>query len=110
MLHCHHDLISAVYLVAALGLPISNTIVHVDNADEAVLTPNFLKQRIMRPVLRWTCLRMADYIVGNSNHSLDTFIAGRQRRTGVDIVHYLGVDSTRFEIATGDRLKLRRDL
>jgi glycosyltransferase involved in cell wall biosynthesis len=110
VLHCHHDLVSGVYLVAAVGLPISKRIVHVHNADEDVLTPSILKQLIMRPVLRRTCFMMADRIVGNSNHSLDTFIAGRDRRTGVDIVHYLGVESTRFEVAIGDRLGFRRDL
>jgi len=110
VLHCHHDLVSGVYLLAAVGLPISKRIVHVHNADEDVLTPSILKQLIMRPVLRRTCLMMADRIVGNSNHSLDTFIAGRDRRTGVDIVQYLGVDSTRFEVAIGDRLGFRRDL
>jgi glycosyltransferase involved in cell wall biosynthesis len=53
---------------------------------------------------------MADRIVGNSNHTLDTFIAGRDRRIGVDVVHYLGIDSTRFEAATGDRSEFRHDL
>src|SRR5215472_2103794 len=110
VLHCHHDLVSGVYLVAAGGLPIGKRIVHVHNADEDVLTPNILKQLIMRLVLRRTCLMMADRIVGNSNHSLDTFIAGRDRRIGVDIVQYLGVDSTRFEAAIGDRSGFRRDL
>jgi len=110
VLHCHHDLVSGVYLMAAVGLPISKRIVHVHNADEDILTPSVLKQLVMRPVLRRTCLMMADRIVGNSNYSLDTFIAGRDRRTGVDIVHYLGVDSTRFEVAIVDRLGFRRDL
>ena len=109
VLHCHHDLVSAVYLMSAVGLPISKRIVHVHNADENVLTPNILKRLIMRPVLRRTCLMMADRIVGNSSHSLDTFIAGRDGRTGVDFVHYYGVDSMRFEAAGGDRLKFRRD-
>jgi glycosyltransferase involved in cell wall biosynthesis len=110
VLHCHHDLVSAVYLVAAVGLPVRKRIVHVHNADEGVLTPSVLKQFILRPVLRRTCLMMADCIVGNSYHSLDSLIAGRDRRTGVDLVHYLSVDSTRFETAVGDRLKFRREL
>jgi glycosyltransferase involved in cell wall biosynthesis len=110
VLHCHHDLVSGVYLVAAAGLPIRKRIVHVHNADEGVLTPSVLKQRILRPVLRRTCLRMADQIVGNSNHTLDVFIAGQKRRPGTDRVHYLGVDSARFETAVGDRSKFRRDL
>lgn len=110
VLHSHHDLVSAVYLVAAVGLPINKRIVQVHNADESVLTPSVLKQRILRPILRQTCLGMADRIVGNSNHTLDTFIAGRERRPGMDLVHYLGVDSARFEMAVGDRVKFRRDL
>ena len=110
VLHCHHDLVSAVYLMAAVGLPISKRLVHVHNADEQVLTPNALKQSIMRPLLRRACLVMGDRIVGNSNHTLDTFIAGRGRRKGTDLVHYLGVDSIRFEVAKGDRLGFRRKL
>lgn len=110
VLHSHHDLVSAVYLVAAVGLPISRRIIQVHNADEGVLTPSVLKQFVLRRVLRRTCLGMADRIVGNSNHTLDTFIAGRERRPGMDLVHYLGVDSARFERAVGDRLKFRRDL
>src|SRR5690349_24370598 len=63
VLHCHHDLVSAVYLVAAMGLPISKRIVHVHNADEGVLTPSRLKQFILRPALRRSCLMMANRIV-----------------------------------------------
>lgn len=110
VLHCHHDLVSAVYLMAAVGLPIDKKLIHVHNADEAVLTPNALKQSILRPLLRRACLAMADQIVGNSNHSLDTFIAGRRRRKGMDVVHYLGVDSNRFEKVEADRLAFRREL
>jgi glycosyltransferase involved in cell wall biosynthesis len=110
VLHCHHDLISAVYLVAAMGLPIRKKIIHVHNADEDVLTPNSVKQSVIRPLLRRACLVMADQIVGNSNHTLDTFIAGRVRREGIDVVHYLGVDSIRFEVAEGNRLGFRRKL
>ena len=38
VLHCHHDLLSAVYLLAAAGLLIGRRIVHVHNADETVPT------------------------------------------------------------------------
>ena len=97
VLHCHHDLVSAVYLAASLGLPIDRRIVHVHNADESVLTPNPIKQRILRPVLRGICLASADSIVGISNHTLGSFLAGRVRPQGRDFVHYYGVDPTRFE-------------
>lgn len=110
VLHCHHDLVSAVYLASAFGLPIDLRVVHVHNADEGVLTPNRLKQWILRPVLRRICLAEADCIVGISNHTLDRFLAGRPRRPGRDLVHYYGVDSSCFERAYFDRAAFRRDL
>jgi glycosyltransferase involved in cell wall biosynthesis len=91
-----------VYLLAASGLPIHRRIVHVHNADEEVLTPSRWKQRLYREPMRHICLRMADRIVGISNHTLDIFLAGR-RRTERDLVHYYGVDHTRFESAKADR-------
>lgn len=110
VVHCHHDLLSAVYLVAAAGLPIQRRIVHVHNADESLLTPSRLKQRVYREPMRRVCMTLADRIVGISNHTLDTFLGGRTRRAQRDSVHYYGIDSTRFEMAVGDRLKFRRDL
>ena len=110
VLHCHHDLISALYLFSSLGLPVGRRIVHVHNADEAVLTPNLLKQTIFRPVLRSGCLAMADRVVGISNHTLDTFLSGRKRRPGRDAVHYYGVDASRFEGLAARRCEFRKQL
>lgn len=110
VLHCHHDLISAAYLAAAISLPIGRRIVHVHNADESVLTPNPFKQRLLRPALRRICLWSADRIVGISNHTLDTFLAGRPRHPGRDMVHYYGVDPAPFLQTRRDRAALRRAL
>ena len=38
VIHCHHDIVSAVYLVAVMGLPLRRRIVHVHNADLHVPT------------------------------------------------------------------------
>ncbi len=103
VLHCHHDLVSAVYLLATAGLPIGRRIVHVHNADEAVLTPSRLKQVFYREPMRRVCLTLADRIVGISQHTLDSFLAGRRRRPGRDLVHYYGVDPEPFRTAPGDR-------
>jgi glycosyltransferase involved in cell wall biosynthesis len=54
------------------------------------------------------CLIMADRIVGISNHTLDTFLAGRARRPERDCVHYYGLDSTPFENVAADRAGFRR--
>jgi len=98
-----------VYLVAAWGLPIHRRIVHVHNADEDVLTRSRWKQRLYRKVMRQVCLNIADCIVGISNHTLDTFLAGR-RRTERDSVHYYGVDRTPFEKAKADCSGFRQGL
>ncbi|MGB6481618.1 MAG: glycosyltransferase [Candidatus Sulfotelmatobacter sp.] len=108
VLHCHHDIVSAVYLLAASGMRIRRRIVHVHNADEALPTPSGLKQRFYREPMRRVCLFMADRIVGVSNHTLDTFLAGRTRRPERDIVHYYGLDPARFEDVTADRAGFRR--
>lgn len=108
VLHSHHDLISGVYLLAASNLTIKRRILHVHNADESVLTPNALKQVLFRLALRGICLRTADQIAANSNHSLDTFLAGRKRRPGRDVVHYLGIDPEPLVNAKPDRAAFRR--
>jgi glycosyltransferase involved in cell wall biosynthesis len=96
ILHCHHDLVSGLYLAAAFGISLKQRLVHVHNADEAVLTPSALKQAVLRLLLRQTCLRLADRIVGISNHTLDAFLAGRPRCPKRDRVHYYGIDPAPF--------------
>ena len=108
VLHCHHDIVSAVYLLAAMGMPIRQRIVHVHNADEALPTPNAVKQRLYREPMRQVCLFMADRIVGISDHTLDAFLAGRTRRPERDSVHYYGVDPKPFENVVADRAGFRR--
>jgi glycosyltransferase involved in cell wall biosynthesis len=110
VLHCHHDLVRAVYLAAAIGTPVRTRIVHVHNADESVLTPSRLKQALLKEPLRHVCLRLADRIAANSNHTLDTFLGGRARRPGRDVVHLYGVDPAPFAIAPSDRSAFRREL
>jgi glycosyltransferase involved in cell wall biosynthesis len=91
-------------------LPLRRRIVHVHNADEAVLTPSRLKQRLYREPMRQICLFMANRLVGISNHTLDTFLAGRARRPKRDSVHYYGVDTTPFENVAADRVRFHREL
>jgi glycosyltransferase involved in cell wall biosynthesis len=110
VLHCHHDLVNAVYLIAAAGLPIRQRLVHVHNADENILTPSRWKQRLLREPMRRTCLMMADQIVGISQHTLDSFLRGRKRRPCKDKVHYYGIDPIPFEKIKVDRAGFRRSL
>lgn len=110
VLHCHHDLVSGMYLLTAVGVKLNRRIVHVHNADENVPSPSKLKQLIYRPLLRKSCLVLADQIVGISNHTLDTFLAGRSRRPQRDVVHYYGIDASPFEGPAPDRAEFRRGL
>ena len=98
------------YLVASIGLQIRRRIVHVHNADENVPTPNAIKARMYREPLRRACLQLADKVVGISNHTLDTFLAGRARRPDRDVVHYYGIDAASFEGPAPDRVRFRREL
>lgn len=108
VLHSHHDLMSAVYLLAAFGMQLHRRIVHVHNADEVVPTSSRLKRGLYREPMRQICLFMADRIVGISNHTLDAFLAGTARHPDRDSVHYYGVDPTAFENVSTDRLGFRR--
>jgi glycosyltransferase EpsF len=110
VLHCHHDILSAMYLTASLGIPLHRRIVHVHNADESIPSGSPLKQRVIREPMRLACLQFADQIVGISNHTLDTFLAGRERRPERDLVHYYGVDPTAFANARADRSGFRRQV
>lgn len=110
VLHCHHDLVSGLYLAAAMGLPVGRRIVHVHNADENLLTPNPVKQWLYREPLRMMCLSMGDRVLGISDHTLDGFLAGRSRRPGRDLVHYYGVEVSPFVQQIPGRAEMRRTL
>jgi glycosyltransferase involved in cell wall biosynthesis len=110
VLHCHHDLISAVYLVAALGLPLRRRIVHVHNADESMLTPSPIKQALGRPLFRRICLALADDVVANSNHSLDVFLARRPRDPRRHHVMPYAIDAAPFANPKTGRTQIRADL
>jgi glycosyltransferase involved in cell wall biosynthesis len=52
----------------------------------------------------------SDRIVGISNHTLDTFLAGRARRPECDSVHYYGVNPDPFVNSPSSRKSFRRQL
>jgi glycosyltransferase involved in cell wall biosynthesis len=110
VLHSHHDLISGIYFIAAMGLSIRRRVVHIHNADEHVLTPNRAKQAMLRPVLRRICLNAADRVIAVSSHALNTFLAGCRANAERDRVHYYGIDAGRFQNLARDRVGLRMKL
>ena len=110
VLHCHHDFLCGFYLWAAAGLPIGKRLVHVHNTDEALPTPSRWKHRLLLEPLRQTCLRMADGIVGISNHVLDQFLRHRPRRPKRDVVCYYGVDVSDANSAEFNPAKFRLEM
>jgi glycosyltransferase involved in cell wall biosynthesis len=109
VMHCHHDLMNAVYIMAAIGLPLRKRIAHAHNADQALPTPSLLKQSLLRAPMRRIC-QAADHMVGISRHTLDEYLAGRRRRPHRDLVHYYGVDPTPFQCDKPDRIAFREEL
>ena len=95
---------------ALIGTSVRTRIVHVHNADESVLTPSRIKQAVLKEPMRSVCLRLADRIAANSNHTLDTILGGRSRRPGRDVVHLYGVDPAPFATEPPDRVAFRRAL
>src|SRR3989442_5393018 len=67
ILHCHHDIMSAPYLLASVGLPIRKRIVHIHNTSVSLPTSSRTKDGLAREPMRQVCLRMADQIVGSSS-------------------------------------------
>ncbi len=110
VVHIHADVMSAPYLLTAALAGVPHRIVHVHNADETVPVRGTSRQRALRGVMRRICLALGDTIAGNSNHVLDTFLAGRPRRAGRDVVHLYGIDNTPFLAETDNRTRFRREL
>jgi glycosyltransferase involved in cell wall biosynthesis len=110
VLHCHHDIMSAVYLAAAAGLPFRKRIVHLHNTSLDLPTPSRLKADLAREPMRQMCLRMADQIVGISSEALESLLAGRERDPlRHRVVHY-AVDTDTFAATRPDREGFRRAL
>jgi glycosyltransferase involved in cell wall biosynthesis len=110
VLHCHHDVVSAVYLVSAAGLPISSRIVHVHNADLHIPTGSERKSVYLREPMRRICLLLADKIVGISNYTLDNFLSHRPRKSRRDVVLYYGIDTAPYHAPSPCRQTLRASL
>ncbi len=110
VMHCHHDVVSAVYLIAATGLGIPRTIVHVHNADLRVPTGSAKKSAFLRWPMRQLCLQLADRIVGISQHTLENFVHGQASNAPRDRVLYYGIDTRSFHSSTMDPRAVRQSL
>lgn len=96
VLHCHHDVLSAVYLLASAGLPFKKRIVHVHNTSLGLPTSSPLKNYLLHEPMRQACLHWADNIVGVSGAALDAFMKGGRRKKVRDMVIHCGIDLAPF--------------
>jgi glycosyltransferase involved in cell wall biosynthesis len=95
VVHCHHDIVSAIYLVASAGLGVRARVVHIHNAAGALPTPSLLKRAILHEPMRRLCLGLSDFRIGVSRAALAS-ILGDARPGPWDTVMYCGIDLTRF--------------
>lgn len=96
VLHCHHDILSAAYLLASAGMPLKKRVVHVHNTSLGLPTSSPLKNYLLHELMRQGCLHWADNIVGVSGAALDTFLRGGGRKPSRDMVIYCGIDLAPF--------------
>jgi glycosyltransferase involved in cell wall biosynthesis len=107
VLHCHHDIISAIYLLASIGLPFRKRIVHVHNTAIGMLTPSRLKASLFRWPMRQLCLGMADRVVGISVDALQAMLARQRFKANRDTVVHYGIATSSFSSSPLPSLAIR---
>lgn len=110
ILHSHHDIVSSVYFLASLGLPLKKRIVHVHNTSLSIPTPSLLKKVLWREPMRQACLRLADNVVGVSNAALEAFLNGRSLDKSRDLVIHCGINTMPFHLNPPNRIELLSSL
>jgi glycosyltransferase involved in cell wall biosynthesis len=108
ILHSQHDVMSGIYLLAAVGLPIRKRIIHVHNTACGVpLRPGF-KRALFRAFCRKISLRLADQIVGVSHPALCS-LTGHQRQSDSRVIH-CGIHLNQFSDLHQARSMIRSEL
>lgn len=110
ILHSHHDIMSAVYLLASAGLPLKKRIVHIHNTSLSLPTPNPVKKALLHRPMRLLCLHMADNIVGVSAEALRSFLGGKKPENGRDMVIHCGIDMAPFHRKPSQRTEFLQSL
>jgi glycosyltransferase involved in cell wall biosynthesis len=108
ILHSHHDIMSAAYLLASAGLPLKKRIVHVHNTSHDLPTASSVKSALFREPMRQVCLHYADNIVGISRDALDAFLDGKKAKPGRDRIIHCGIDTSQFRRTLMDPAEFRR--
>ncbi len=108
IMHAHHDIVSAVYLLSSLRTGVKRRIVHVHNTAMALPTPSSVKKAMMWEAMRQVVLRMSDRIAGISRDALASMILEAPPRPSRDVVVYYGIDTAKFSNPRRSREETRR--
>ena len=66
VMHSHHDLVSAVYLVATQGTSLKRRLVHIHNPADALPSRSGVKEDGLKGMMREICLITSDRTVGRT--------------------------------------------
>ncbi len=110
VLHAHHDIVSAVYLLASLGTGIKRRVVHIHNTAMHLPMEAGLRRRLFSEPMRQICLHLADVRAGISRDALRSMLRGRTPRPGKDVVVYYGIDTARFRAPRISRERTRAEI
>ncbi|TLS78403.1 glycosyltransferase family 1 protein [Mariprofundus erugo] len=112
VVHSHHDLMSAVYFMALIGLPIGKRIIHIHNTSLSLPTSSKLKAAFLKRMFRSVCRLLADHVVGVSDPALDAFrnkVDKRKVSPEYSVIH-CGVDLSKYKIKQNIRQEFRSTL
>jgi len=98
VIHSHHDIMSAVYFLAVIGLPIRKRIMHVHNTSLGLPTNSKIKEFIARVTLRFLCIQLSHHIVGVSEDALASFVKKEFWTKKCSVIHCaINIDSFRCD-------------
>lgn len=109
VIHSHHDIMSGMYFLAAICLPIRKRIIHVHNTSHGIPTSSKIKKFIARVAFRFFCIQLTDHIVGVSEDALASFIKRELWTKKCSVIHCaINIDS--FHGDTFNRTAFRKNL
>lgn len=110
ILHCHHDVVSAIYLLASKGLPFQKRIVHVHNTSLSLPTSSRIKANLAREPMRQMCFGMANEIVGISKAALESLLGDLAFDPRRHRVVHCSVDTASFGKVSTENAEFRKSL
>ena len=110
VMHAHHDVVSAVYLLASARTPVRRRIVHVHNTSMELPTPSKVKKAVVWEPMRRVCLTMSDRIAGISRDALASMVRDSVKKPNRDVVVYYGIDTSKFRNPRKTPAEIRKEI